>query len=607
MLNIKPFLAQLSHHPGVYQMLGAKGEVIYVGKAKDLKKRVSSYFSKRPHDAKTIAMVEQIQDIAITITQTEAEAVLLECNLIKKHKPYYNVLLRDDKSYPYITISKEAYPRIDLHRGQRNRNADYFGPYPSAGAVRQTINLLQKIFHLRTCSNSYFAQRTRPCLLHQIGRCSAPCVKLIAEEDYAQAVTMTEWFLNGKSHAVTERLQSQMEAASNRLDFETAALLRNQIQRLRQIQDKQYVSNTSGDADVIALAQQAGMVVVQLITIRQGAVLGSRPYFPRVPDYADAAEILRAFITQHYLTDASHLESIPKEIILPVALEEATLLSEVLSANTRFTVNFHVPQRGERKKWLLMATASAKQALVTQLVAKSNYAERLQALQGAFSLVDIPKRIECFDISHTMGEATVASCVVFDQNGPAKSAYRRFNITGITPGDDLAAMRQAITRRFKRLQADPLGLPDVLLIDGGRIQLAAGQAVMDELGITAVQLIGVAKGPDRKPGLEVLHRIDAVPTLLPTNSPALHVIQQIRDEAHRFAITSHRQRRDKARRQSVLQEIPGIGAKRRRDLLRYFGGIQGVARASLDEIAKVPGINRQLAERIFATLHDTTL
>jgi len=607
MRDIKTFLANLTHHPGVYQMLGENGEILYVGKAKDLKKRVGSYFSSRAKDPKTLLLVKQIKDIDITVTSSETEAVLLECNLIKQHRPRYNVLLRDDKSYPYILITQQDFPRIDLYRGPRKKKGFYFGPYPSAHAVRETISLLQKLFQLRTQKDSFCEGRDRPCLLYQIGRCAGPCVGLISKEEYAENVRMAILFLEGKSHIVVEELQHRMEKAAQGLNFEAAAHYRDQITRLRQIQERQYVHVDEGNADIIGLAMQAGIICIQLLSLRGGQILGSRAYFPTVPVYSTSQEIITAFLTQHYLGHLSHIENIPKQIILETAFSEQHWIEKVLADQAGHKVEILFPTRGEKKKWLAMATNSAKQSLAAHLFAKTNMRERAAALQTLLELNALPHRIECFDISHSMGEATVASCVVFDQHGPLKSDYRRFNIQDITPGDDIAAMRQVLLRRFKRLQKDAAKLPDVVLIDGGTAQLNAAAEVLTGLHITNTLLVGVSKGPDRKPGYETLHFINKAPIHLPADSLALHFIQQIRDEAHRFAITGHRQRRDKARRQSSLESIPGIGAKRRRELLRYFGGIQGLAHASLDELIKVPGISKPLAERIFATLHDATI
>jgi excinuclease ABC subunit C len=603
MQNIKTFLANLSSRPGVYQMLGEKGEVIYVGKAKNLKKRVSSYFSGRAQDLKTVSLVKHIKDVIITVTNSENEAVLLECNLIKTHRPRYNILLRDDKSYPYILLTNHEYPRIDIYRGKRKKNGMYFGPYPSSLAVRETINLLQKLFKLRTCRDSYFNARARPCLLHQIDRCTAPCVDFISKEDYAQHVSLAIMFLQGKSNEVVAVLQDKMEAASVAMNFELAAQFRDQISRLRQIQEKQYVSSGSSEADVVGFAMQAGLVCIQLLTIRDGQILGSHTYFPSIPMDSSREEVLSAFISLHYLDDPSMAENIPRTIIVDGELPDAELLEVVLTSQAGHKIEIVFPSRGEKKKWIEMAASSAMESLSAHLLIKTNMRERVRALQEALQLTKLPKRIECFDISHSMGEAAVASCVVFNQDGPVKSDYRHFNISGITPGDDVAAMNQVILRRFRRLQRDAAVMPDVILIDGGKTQLAAAHEAIAELGIENILLAGVSKGPLRKPGFESIHIKGRPPMHLPATSLALHLIQQIRDEAHRFAITGHRARRGKARRQSVLESIPGIGAKKRRELLRYFGGIQGIAYASLDEILKVPGISRSLAERIFESLH----
>lgn len=606
MQDLKSFLANLPHYPGVYQMLSEDGGVLYIGKAKNLKKRVSSYFAGAK-DLKTQTLVQQIKDIDITVTNTESEAVLLECNLIKKYMPPYNILLRDDKSYPYIMITHlHDYPRIDLYRGLRKKDALYFGPYPNVGAVRETINLMQKLFGIRTCGNAYFAARTRPCLLYQIGRCTGPCVDLISKEDYAKNVQLAVLFLQGKSNELVEALQGQMEKAASNLNFELAARIRDQVARLRQIQDKQYVDVGDSNVDAIGLAVRAGVVCIQLLSIRAGRLLGSRSYFPKVPAHTEGEEIISAFLAQHYLNHPSHIESIPREMIVGVDITDKSMLQDTLSEQAGFKVNIVVPIRGDKKKWLAMAETTAGQSLLAKMMQKANIEERILELQKVLDLPELPKRMECYDISHSMGEATVGSCVVFDRNGPLKNDYRRFNITDITPGDDPAAMRQVLSRRFKRLQKEDAVLPDVVFIDGGATQLKMAAQVMTELNVTGALLVGVSKGPDRKAGFETLHFIDLPPMHLPADSPALHLIQQIRDESHRFAITGHRQRRDKSRRQSSLELVPGIGAKRRRELLRYFGGIQGVAHASLDELSKVPGISRSLAERIFAAFHDAT-
>lgn len=606
MHNIKIFLANLPHHPGVYQLLGDHREILYVGKAKNLQNRIKSYFSKQVKDPKTHALVTHIKDIDITVTFSETEAVLLECNLIKKHQPRYNILLRDDKSYPYIVMSDHPYPRIDIYRGLRKKQGIYFGPFPNAFAARETIDLLQKIFRIRTCTDSYFKARSRPCLLYQIERCTGPCVSYISQDDYARHVKLASLFLQGKSHQVITELQNKMEWASTHLDFELAAQIRDQIARLRQIQERQHVNVGTANVDILGYAAEAGVACLQLLSIRGGQLLGSRSYFPHLPIYSSAEEIISAFLTQHYLgvEDGSH---IPKQIIIDRNIPDVTLLENVLSQKAHQRVSVIKATRGQKKKWLTMAISSAQQSLNAHLFNKTNLNERLLALKQALNLPHLPKRIECFDVSHSMGEATVASCVVFDEEGPQKQAYRRYNIENITPGDDVAAMYQVLLRRFKSLKKHESLLPDVVLIDGGVTQLAAAKCAFDALAIQNVLLLGVSKGPERKPGLETLHFLNSKPMHLQSDSLALHFIQQIRDEAHRFAIVGHRHRRDKIRKHSILEDIAGIGAKRRRELLRYFGGIQGVAHASLEELTKVPGINHFLAERIFAALHDTTL
>jgi excinuclease ABC subunit C len=608
MLDIKAFLSSLTHHPGIYQMLGDDGEILYVGKARDLKNRVTSYFRSTQNDTKTQALMKHVKDVAITVTRSENEALLLECNLIKKLRPRYNVLFRDDKSYPYIRISNDhSYPRIDFYRGAVKKDALYFGPYPNSKAVREVIHLIQKIFQLRTCNDSFYTSRQRPCLQHQIGLCSGSCAGLISVEEYQQNVHYAVLFLQGKDQQILTELNKQMEKAATHLQYEIAAKLRDQIKQIREIQARQYISANEGDIDIIGLALSAGIACIQLLTMRGGKILGSRSYFPSLPPNAGAEEILTAFITQYYLGVNRHHHEIPKEILTEIALPEQSWLEEVLSEQAKHKVVLSFSVRGERKKWQEMADTNAKQSVASYLINKANTKERFSALQALLNFNELPKRIECFDISHSMGEATVASCVVFNINGPMKSDYRRFNITDITGGDDIAAMRQALLRRYKRLQLDEQKLPDILLIDGGIPQMNAALAILVELNITQMLVIGVAKGEGRKPGLETLHRPDHPPLHLSSDSLALHLIQQIRDEAHRFAITGHRLRRDKTRKTSTLESIPGIGAKRRRELLRYFGGIQALNRASLEELAKVPGISQSLAHRIFETLHDVVV
>ncbi len=600
----KAFLETLTSRPGVYRMLDAEGEIIYVGKAKNLKRRVSSYFSRHDTSPKTRVMVSHIRNIEVTITNTESEALLLENNLIKAHRPRYNILLRDDKSYPYIYLSDDDFPRLTLHRGPRKKKGRYFGPYPSAAAVRESLNLLQKLFPVRQCEDSFYRNRHRACLQHQIKRCSAPCVDLIDRESYQEDVRHAIMFLEGKDNAIVDELVRKMEEASEALEFERAARYRDQIANLRRVQEKQYVMGGKGDLDVIAAALKDSVACVQVFFIRNGRNLGNKTYFPQHTAEADTAEILAAFIPQYYIGGGGGERQIPPEILISEALPEQELLEQVLSEQSGRKVSVSDKLRGDRARWLQLARTNAEQALNSHLATRQNIMTRFEALQEALELDDLPQRIECFDISHTMGEATVASCVVFDTNGAVKSDYRRFNIEGITPGDDYAAMEQALTRRFKRLKEGEGKFPDILLIDGGKGQLHQAEKVLEELQVVGVILIGVAKGPSRKPGLEQLilsgHN---TPFILPPDSPALHLIQQVRDEAHRFAITGHRQRRAKARRTSSLEGIPGLGPKRRQLLLRQFGGLQEVARAGVEDLMVVKGISRQLAQSIYDAFH----
>lgn len=608
MVNIKSFLANLTHQPGVYQMLNKEGKVLYVGKARNLKKRISNYFSKQTKDVKTSALLKHIDDIEVTITHTENEALLLECNLIKKLKPHYNVLFRDDKSFPYILITTDhTFPRIDFYRGSRKQKGLLFGPFPHAGSVREAISLVEKLFRLRICTNSFFASRKRPCLQYQINRCTAPCVNLVTQEEYQQQVHQTILFLEGKSERLISELHNQMEQASKELNFELAAKVRDQLTKLREVQSRQYVAGGKGEADVIGYASISGVFGIQLLTVRGGRILGSRTYFPSAPTDSRVEEIITSFITQHYLTTRFNSKDMPKEIIIEPRLPEKKLIMEVLTEKAGHKVVLSSGVRGERKKWQHIANQSAEHAVNNHLINQATLQERFLALQSLLKLNKPPKRIECFDISHSMGESTVGSCVVFSQKGPLKSDYRRYNIKGVTPGDDLAAMEQALQRRFKHTNISELIVPDVLLIDGGVNQLNIAKKVLENLNISHLFLMAVAKGVLRKPGLETLHFADGSTLNVTPDSIALHLIQQIRDEAHRFAISGHRMQRDKKRKKSTLESIPGVGAKRRRELLRYFGGIQALTRASLDEIAKVPGIHRSLAEKIFAALHDVVM
>ncbi|MDH5784392.1 MAG: excinuclease ABC subunit UvrC [Chromatiales bacterium] len=601
----KAFLKTLTSLPGVYRMLDNEGRVIYVGKAKNLKKRVSSYFRNSGLAPKTRALVANITAIEITVTHTENEALLLENNLIKQLRPRYNILLRDDKSYPYLYLSADPFPRLGFHRGKRGKSGHYFGPYPSASAVRDSLNLLQKLFPVRQCEEHFYRNRSRPCLQYQIKRCSAPCVGLVSEEAYGEDVRHAVMFLEGKDNAIIDELVAGMEHASEALAFEQAAHYRDQIANLRRVQEKQYVMGEGGDLDVVAVRVANGIGCVQLFFIRGGRNLGNKSYFPSHTAQSDEAELLQAFLPQYYLAEGRSGSSLPDEIIVSHTLPDQLLLQQVLSERAGHKLTISDSVRGDRARWLQLAHTNAEQALSSHLATRANIYARFIALQEAFALDELPQRIECFDISHTMGEATVASCVVFDTNGALKSDYRRYNIEGITPGDDYAAMKQALSRRFKRLKEGEGRYPDILLIDGGKGQLAQAEEVMAELQVVGVLLIGVAKGAERRPGLEQLILSgQARPTILPADSPALHLIQQVRDEAHRFAITGHRQRRAKARRGSVLEGIPGLGPKRRQTLLKQFGGLQEVARAGVEELCKIKGISRQLAQSIYDTLHN---
>lgn len=712
MQDIDAFLRNLTTLPGVYMMLDAHGKVIYVGKAKNLKKRVTSYF-KRQLDNKTINLVRQISNIQVTITRNEREALLLESSLIKQLNPRYNVVFKDDKSFPYLFLSThEEFPRLSFHRGARSAPGKYYGPYPSATEARDALNLLQTIFKLRQCDNFFFKSRTRPCLQYQIKRCTAPCVGYIDAEHYQQDVQNTILFFEGKSDDIVEQLISKMEEASKNLDYERAARIRDQIALLRKIQGQQIIVGEKINVDVLGVYLERGLACIHLLVIREGRMLGSRHYFPKsMPqlvkdtgsleeievsgeskeseesveseeskeskesdetnktkkteetdesaqdikefdeEISKEQEIVESFITQHYLRDfniemniemnlemdlpkvINNLEvegeagitdeieqnmpgkqkkiehhrppshEFPTEIIVPNLPADQKILEDILTEHARRRVEIKKPTRGRALKWLEMAIKSAEKALKSRLITPTNLASRFEALQDALNLPAIPERIECFDVSHTMGESTVASCVVFDINGPAKDSYRRFNIKGVIPGDDYAAMKQALTRHYTRLKEEGKTLPDVLLIDGGKGQLAQAVAVLHELQVTGVIILGVAKGPERRPGLETLYRPNGEILELAPDSRALHLIQQVRDEAHRFAISLHRKQSRKSRMHSRLEDIPGVGKSRRLALLRRFGGLQEVKQATVEELAKVQGINQTLAERIYQALH----
>ncbi|MEM0955806.1 MAG: excinuclease ABC subunit UvrC [Pseudomonadota bacterium] len=597
----KSFLPTLSRRPGVYQMYDADGRLLYVGKAKNLRNRVSSYFRASGLEAKTMAMVSHIDNIQVTVLDTEIDALLLEHNLIKKHQPVYNILLRDDKSYPYIYLSDGPFPRLALHRGAKRGKGQYFGPYPSAGAVRRSLNFLQKVFQVRQCEDSYYRNRSRPCLQHQIGRCTAPCVDHVTEEDYAEQVKHTVLFLNGSSRELMKDLADQMEAASEEMAFERAAQYRDQLRQLQTVQASQGIEGVSGDLDIVAAAVEAGKACVQVMFVRAGRMLGSKSYFPPLKLAETEAEVINAFLAQYYLNGS---REIPRELILSHDPEDREALQAVLTERVGRQLSLKTRVRDARAKWLQLAQQTALQNLQSQLAARQTSLDRFHALQDGLDLPELPERLECFDISHSSGEATVASCVVFDHGGPRKSDYRKFNIEGITAGDDYAAMQQALERRYRRLKAGEGQVPDILLIDGGKGQVSQALSVLEELQINDVTVVGVAKGTTRKAGFETLILGDTGRELqLAGDHAGLHLIQHIRDEAHRFAITGHRARRDKKRKGSVLDEIPGVGAKRRRDLLRHFGGLKGIQRASVDELMKVTGINEKIARDIYEQLH----
>lgn len=599
------FLKTVTSQPGVYRMYDAGGTVIYVGKAKDLKKRLSSYFRSNVGSRKTEVLVSNIRQIDVTVTHTETEALLLEHNYIKLYQPRYNVLLRDDKSYPYIFLSADTHPRLASHRGARHAKGEYFGPFPNGYAVRETLALLQKVFPVRQCENSVYRNRSRPCLQYQIGRCLGPCVAgLVSDEEYAQQINYVRLFLAGKDDQVLNQLVSRMEQASIELKFEEAARLRDQIQAVRRVTEKQFVSNQGDDLDVIGVSFDSGMACLHVLFIRQGKVLGSRSYFPKVPGGTDLAEVVQTFVGQFYL-QGSEARSLPSEILLDFALPERQLLADSLTELAGRRVNIQSKPRGDRARYLKLARTNAATALVTKLAQHSTIHQRLAALAELLKLPAI-NRMECFDISHTMGEQTIASCVVFDSNGPLRAEYRRYNISGITPGDDYAAMNQVLRRRYgKALEENKI--PDVVLIDGGKGQLSQAKSVFAELDVPWDKnrpiLLGVAKGTDRKAGLETLFfEPEGEGFSLPPDSPALHVIQHIRDDSHNHAITGHRNKRAKVKNTSALELIEGIGPKRRQQLLKYMGGLQPLMAATVDEIAKVPGISHGLAEKIFYSL-----
>jgi excinuclease ABC subunit C len=597
----KAFVAGLPGLPGVYRMLGAGGEALYVGKARDLKRRVGSYFNRGAAVGPRIRMMlEQVAAIEVTVTRSEGEALLLENNFIKSLAPRYNILFRDDKSYPYLMITGHPFARIGFHRGAKDRSNRYFGPFPHAHAVREAIQLLQRVFRLRTCEDSVFENRSRPCLLHQIRRCTAPCTGLITPERYAQDVRNAVLFLEGREDDVIGALTRKMAAAATQRRYEEAAVYRDQIRALSQVQARQYVESERGvDADVVACVLEGGIACVNLVMIRGGRHVGDRSFFPQNAEGAAAGEVLAAFLEQHYADQP------PPPLILTSDEVDRGALEEALSDRAAGDTQVLSPAHGERRVWLEMARKNAGLAVAHRERERTTQEARTAALREALGLPESAQRIECFDISHTMGEAAVASCVVYDHHAMQTSEYRRYNIRDITPGDDYGAMRQALARRYERVTAEAGKIPDLVLIDGGMGQVRAARAALVELGLNDVALVGVAKGPQRKPGLEELViEAEGRSLVLPPQHPGLHLIQSIRDEAHRFAIVGHRARRGKARTTSALNEIPGVGAKRRQRLLAHFGGLREVHAAAIDELCKVDGISRGLAEQIYRHLHD---
>lgn len=601
----KEFLKTVTSQPGVYRMYDKAGTVIYVGKAKDLKKRLTSYFRAQVASRKTETLVKNIAQIDVTVTHTETEALLLEHNYIKLYQPRYNVLLRDDKSYPLIFLSADTHPRLAIHRGAKHEKGEYFGPFPNSYAVRETLALLQKLFPVRQCDNSIYRNRSRPCLQYQIGRCSGPCVAgLVSDEEYQRQVDYVRLFLSGKDQQVLTQLISRMEEASQSLHFEDAARIRDQIQAVRRVTEQQFVSGDSEDLDVIGVAFDAGLACVHVLFIRQGKVLGSRSYFPKVPAGTELSEVVQTFVGQFYL-QGSQGRTLPGEILLDFTLEEKDLLASSLSELAGRKIQIQSRPRGDRARYLKLARTNASTALTTRLSQQSTIHQRMKELAKILNLAEI-NRMECFDISHTMGEQTVASCVVFDANGPVRSEYRRYNISGITPGDDYAAMSQVLKRRYGKA-LDEKKIPDVIFIDGGKGQLSQAFDVFTSLNVPWDKqkplLVGVAKGSDRKAGLETLFlAAEGEGFSLPPDSPALHLIQHIRDDSHNHAITGHRQHRSKVKNTSALETIEGIGPKRRQILLKYMGGLQPLLNASVEEIAKVPSISQALAEKIYNAL-----
>jgi excinuclease ABC subunit C len=602
----KPFLKTLTGRPGVYCMQDEEGKVIYVGKAKNLKNRVTSYFNKsQTNSPKTMVMVKQIENIEVTVTHTENEALILENNLIKSYKPRYNILFRDDKSYPYLYLSTDHdYPHFHYHRGALKGKGKFFGPYPSAGSVRSTLNVIQKLFLIRSCEDSVFANRSRPCLQYQIKRCTAPCVEAISKEDYQRDIEHAKLFLEGKNEDVIKGLTEPMQKASDALEFEIAARFRDQIRSLRDVQEKQHITTDGGDIDIIACVINASQACIQLVFIRAGLNLGNRNYYPQHIEEQSEADLVKAFISQFYLNENKQ-QKIPTEILISHDFEDSGLIENIISEKAGKKIKLKTNVRAERAKWLAMAKENAEITLKQKIASNKSQHKRFDALQKLLSFKEPIEHMECFDISHTQGESTVGSCVVFGPDGPVNSKYRLFNIENITKGDDYAAMSQVIRRRYTRLVKENASLPDLIIIDGGKGQIGVAKKELYELQLTHIPILGVAKGPSRKPGLEnLILALENKTVDCDSSSPALHLIQHIRDESHRFAITAHRQRRKKTRGRSKLEDIEGIGNKRRQSIIKHFGGIQGVAKAGVDDIAMVSGINKSLAQKVYDVFHN---
>ena len=604
--NSKKFVSSLTSRPGIYCMKNNNDKVIYIGKAKNLKKRVSSYFNRADSaPIKTQVMMKQVDNIDVTITETESEALILENNLIKEYKPKYNIIFRDDKSYPYIYLTTtHKFPRFNYYRGSLKGKGKYFGPFPSAGSVKKTLNLIQKLFLIRSCEDSVFANRSRPCLQYQIKRCSAPCVNYITKEDYQSDIDNAVLFIEGKKEKIIKTLTEPMQIAADELDYEKAAKLRDQIRSVREIQEKQYAGGKVNDVDIVVCAKNNNQACIQLSFIRSGLNLGSRKYYPRHIEEQSESDLIQAFLSQFYLNNKK-LKKYPAEILVSHDIDEKTLVETVIYEKFKQNIKIKYKVRGERAKWLSIAKENATLDLRQKLAINENLTKRYKALQDLLSFAEPIEKMECFDISHMQGESTVGSCVVFGKNGAIKEQYRKFNIENITKGDDYAATSQIIRRRYMRLIKENNILPDLILIDGGKGQINVAKKELDELQLSHILILGIAKGPSRKAGMEnLILSIDNEIIECDSASPALHLIQHIRDEAHRFAIMAHRQKRKKKRSRSILEEIEGIGNKRRQLLIRHFGGLQGVSKASINELTKVSGINKNLAKKIYETIHD---